>query len=152
MAGGWNGAPMGADDVDSILRDLSGDGGDSLPRGFAGMTVTSIATGATTNCTVPLNAFLRIKRPLLGAAACVDLSYVQDIKVGTISLNVGTQPIPCVAFARDAVGTYIDAAVWASPSVAPVIVIYNNSGGTIIYAGGIFGDVSLQRPAGAVAA
>jgi hypothetical protein len=152
MAGGWNGSPMGADDVDQILRDLSGDDSSALPRGFAGMTVTSIATGATTNCTVPLNAFLRIKRPLLGAAACVDLSYVQDIKVGTISLNVGTQPIPCVAFARDAVGTYIDAAVWASPSVAPVIVIYNNSGGTIVYAGGIFGDVSLQRPAGAVAA
>lgn len=149
MSAGWGN--MGADDVDSILSQLQGDAPSNLPRGFAGMTPTSITTGSTIDVNVPLNAFMRIKRLLLNAAACVDLSYVSDIKVGTISLNIGTQPIPCVAFARDAVGCFIDAAVWASPSVYPVIKIYNNTGATVVYSGGVIGDVSLQKPATGVA-
>lgn len=136
--GGWPG--MGADDGDS-----------GLPRGMAGMTVTSITTGSTTACNCQLNAYMRIARLVLNPAALVDLSYVSDIKIGTISLNIGTQPIAAAAFARDAIGTDLEAAVWASPSVFPVVWIYNNTGGTVVYSGGLFGRVSLGRPSGAVA-
>jgi hypothetical protein len=137
--GGWPG--MGGDD----------DGEQALPRGMAGMTVTSITTGSTSNCNCPLNAYMRIARLVLNPAALVDLSYVADIKIGTISLNIGTQPIAAAAFARDAIGTGLEAAVWASPSVFPVVSIFNNTGGTVVYSGGLFGRVSLGRPAGAVA-
>lgn len=147
-------------DTDRILAALSGGGWpgmgaegdeDALPRGMAGMAVTSITTGSTTACNCQLNAYMRISRLVLNPAAVVDLSYVSDVKIGTISLNIGTQPVAAVAFARDAVGTELEAAVWASPSVFPVVYIFNNSGGTIVYSGGLFGRVSLGRPSGAVA-
>lgn len=137
--GGWPG--MGADD----------DGENALPRGMAGMTVTSVTTGSTTTSNCNLNAYMRIQRLVLNPAALVDLSYISDVKIGTISLNVGTQPIAAAAFARDAIGTGLEAAVWASPSVFPVVYIFNNTGGTVVYSGGLFGRVSLGRPAGAVA-
>lgn len=149
-------------DTDRILEALSGggwpgmgaDGEDdekALPRGMAGMAVTSVTTGATTTANCNLNAYMRIQRLVLNPAALVDLSYVSDIKIGTISLNIGTQPIAAAAFARDAIGTGLEAAVWASPSVFPVVYIYNNTGGTVVYSGGLFGRVSLGRPSGAVA-
>lgn len=136
--GGWPG--MGAEDTE-----------DALPRGMAGMAVTSITTGSTTACNCQLNAYMRLSRLVLNPAAVVDLSYVSDIKIGTISLNIGTQPVAAVAFARDAVGTELEAAVWASPSVFPVVYLFNNTGGTVVYSGGLFGRVSLGRPSGAVA-
>lgn len=148
-------------DTDNILRALSGGGwpgvGGSeedesfLPRGMAGMSVTSITTGTTTPCNCQLTAYLRIQRLVLNPAAVVDLSYVADIKIGTISLNIGQQPIAAAAFARDAVSTELEAAVWASPSVYPVVYMFNNTGGTVVYSGGLFGRVSLGKPSGAVA-
>jgi hypothetical protein len=150
MSGGWRGA-VGADDVNSILSQLSGDEDGSLPRGMVGLTPTAIANGATTDVNCPMSAWMRVARLVLNPAAVVDLSYVQDIKIGTISLNIGTQPITCAAFARDAVGTSLEAAVWASPSVPPVVRIFNNTAASITYSGGIFGRVSLVRPEGASA-
>lgn len=157
---GWPDAV--GDDVDDILDAIQGDDdyedemgatkrrkklrNRDFPIGFAGLTPTSIGTGVTSDVTVPLQAWLRPNRLVLGAAACVDLSYVMDVKVGTISLNVGSQGVPCAAFARDAVGTSLNAAVWASPSVPPVVRIYNNTGGTIVYAGGFVGPVSRSEP------
>lgn len=137
------------DDVDDILNSLSGDEDAGYPKGFAGLTPTTLTTLLTGDVTCPLSAYLKPNRLVLGAAACVDKSFVMDLKVGTISLNVGSQGVPAVAFARDAVGTTIDAAVWASPSVAPVVRIYNGTAGTIIYEGGIFGPVSRTQPKGA---
>jgi hypothetical protein len=83
---------------------------------------------------------------VMGSAACVPLSYVSDIRVGTTSLNVGSQPVPCECFAKDAVGTTINAAVWAGPAVQPVVNVLNGTGGTITYSGGFFGPVSLTPP------
>jgi len=136
--------------VNDILAQLQGDDDDEagLPKGFAGITPTSVAAGGAVGLPCPLTAFLKVRRLCLGGAACVDLSYVSDIKVGTISLNVGSQPVPCVAFARDAVGTSIDAAVWATPSVPPVVYVSNGTAAAIVYAGGFFGPVSLQAPQG----
>ncbi len=139
--------PTVGDDVDDIMAQLSGDEDAGYPKGFAGLAPTSVGIGATVNVPCPLNAYLKPNRLVLNAAALVDLSYVQDIRVGTISLNVGTQPVPCAAFARDAVGTTIDAAVWAGPAVYPVVSIFNNTAAAIVYGGGIFGPVSLKPPA-----
>lgn len=142
MSGGWPTALGGNyDDVNGILA-----GDENLPVGFAGLTPTSIAAAATTDVPFPLNAYIKVRRLVLGAAACVDLSRVIDLKVGTISLNVGTQGVPCVAFARDAVGTAIDAAVWATPSVPPVLRIQNATAAAIVYEGGVIGPVSIADP------
>jgi hypothetical protein len=151
--GGWPSA-LGADETDRILQALSGAGGDeedALPRGMAGMTITTVAAAATTPCACPISAYLRLSKLLLNPAALVDKVYVADIKIGTISLNIGSAPIPAVAFARDAIGTHLEAAVWASPSVAPVIYMSNQTAAGIEFAGGLFGRVSLGRPSGAVA-
>lgn len=142
---GWG--PSVGDDVDDILNSL--EGGEELPVGFAGLTPTDITTLLTSDIAVPLSAWLRIERLVLGAAACVDKSRVMDVKVGTISLNVGTQGVPCVAFKNDSVGTRIYAAIWASPAVPPTVRIYNGTAGTITYEGGLFGPVSRTQPQGA---
>ena len=140
------------DDVDDILDAIEGEEprkklkNSDFPRGFAGLTPTSIVAGATSDVPCPLQAWLRPNRLTLGAAACVDLSYVLDVKVGTISLNVGSQPAPCVCFARDAIGTSLNAAVWASPSVPPTVRIFNNTAGAIVYAGAFYGPVSRTEP------
>lgn len=142
MAAGWPNVVAGDDD--DLLDALSGD--EKYPKGFAGLTPTTITTLVTTPISVPLNAYLKPNRLVLGAAAVVDKSFVQNLSVGTISLNVGTQGCCAVAFARDAQGTMIDAAVWASPSTPPIVTIYNGTSGTIIYEGGVFGPVSLVDP------
>lgn len=114
---------------------------DDLPGGFAGLGTTAIVAGATTAITCSLNAYLRPDRLVLGAAAIVDLMRVSDIKVGTISLNVGTLGASANCFARDAIGTRLRAAVTASPSVPPVVTVFNGTAGTVSVEGAIFGPV-----------
>lgn len=140
---GW-GNPSVGDDVDDILNSLQGDS--DYPIGFAGLTPTSIGATTTTDVSVPLSAWLRIERMVLGQASCVALCRVADVKVGTISLNVGTQAVPCEAFKHDAVGTKIAAAVWASPAVPPTVRLYNGTAGSIVFEGGLFGPVSRDQP------
>lgn len=124
-----------------ILGALGDDFADDLPGGFAGLTQTSVATLTQANITVPLNADLRPDRLCLGTAATVALCQVVDMKVGTISLNVGQAPANADAFRYDAVGTRLRAAVTGTPSVPPTIVFYNGTGGTIVVQGSIFGPV-----------
>jgi len=149
MAGGWPNVVVGDDD-DDLLSSLQGDASAmsdaKYPKGFAGLTQTSLATLVTQAITAPLNAYMKVRRLVINAAGIVDKSFVNNISVGTISLNVGTQGAAAVAFARDAVGTSIDAVVWASPSTPPIVTIYNRTAGTIVYEGALFGPVSLTDP------
>ena len=127
---------------DDLMASLGEDvQADDVPGGFAGLGATAITTLVTTNITCALNAFLRPDRLVLGAAAIVDLCRVNDIKVGTISLNVGSSGASANCFARDAIGTRLRAAVTASPSVPPVVAFYNGTAGTITVEGAIFGPV-----------
>jgi hypothetical protein len=132
---------VGQDDAFSELMGESA-AADDLPGGFAGLGATSVTTLTTSNISVTLNAVLRPDRLVLGAASIVDLCRVNDIKVGTTSLNVGTLGAAAVAFARDAVGTRLRAAVTASPTTPPVVQFYNGTGGTIIVEGALFGPVA----------
>lgn len=148
MAGGWGRTPPNVgDDVDEIMAQLSGPDDSSYPRGFAGLTPTSIAAAATgTPVSAPLNAWLKIQKLCLNTAALVDTFRVVRIDVGTIALNVGQQPVPGVCFARDAVGTQLDAAVWASPNVSPIVTFANGTTAAIVVEGGFFGPVSRSAP------
>lgn len=145
MPGGWGRTAVG-DDVDELMAQLRGGDDDAYPRGFAGITPTSIAAAATTAVSAPLNAWLRIQKLCLNTAALVDTFRVTRIDVGTIALNVGQQPVPAVCFARDAVGTQLDAAVWASPNVPPITTFSNGTTAAIVVEGGFFGPVSRTEP------
>lgn len=161
MAGGW---PRVGDDTDDILRALSGDeGGDSaqleqeraLPRGMAGVEPQSVGAAQSVAFDFPITAFMRIQKLVANSAALVDLVYVTNISVGTISLNISQKPVPMAAFARDAIGTQLEAAVWASPSVHPVVTVLNSTTQAITVSLGLFGRVALgarDLPRGAQAA
>lgn len=126
---------------DDLLNAFLGDDDDNLPRGFAGFTPTSVLAGATTPVPIPLNANIRIDTLKLQTAATVALCYVNDLKVGTISLNVGQQGAAADSFRYDAVGTTMKGAVWGTPPVPPLVMFNNGTGATIVVAGAIFGPV-----------
>lgn len=133
------------DEVDTLLAQMSGDdelNANNLPIGFAGLTPTSVTTLNTGTLTCPLNAVLRPDRLVMGTASRVALSRVNQIAVGTVNLNVGTQSSPCEAFSPDAIGTRLRAAVTGTPSVPPNVTVYNGTGGTIVYEGVFFGPVA----------
>jgi hypothetical protein len=151
MGAGW-GRPNVGDDVDEIMAKLQGTGDDQYPRGFAGLAPASLAAAATGQYECKLNAWMRVQKLCLNTAALVDTVRVTRIDIGTIALNVGQSPVPAVCFARDAVGTQLDAAVWASPQVYPVVTMSNGTTAAIVIEGGFFGPVSRTAPAGDVAA
>jgi hypothetical protein len=128
-----------------VFSELMGDdevrSGD-LPGGFAGLGQTAVPTLTTANISVALNAVLRPDRLVLGAAAVVDLCRVNDIKVGTTSLNVGSLGACARAFAHDAQGTRLRGAVTASPTTPPIVQFYNGTAATIQVEGALFGPVA----------
>lgn len=130
---------------DDPLAQMSGDL-DSPPRQFCGFTPTSLATTVSGTIAVPLKANIFLDRPLFGQAACVALSRCTDIAVGTISMNVGSQPIPCEAWRYDATHCMLNFPVLASPSVPPTVSVDNQTAGTVVYEGGFIGRVSSARP------
>jgi hypothetical protein len=133
---------IGANDQ-AILEALSGDvQADDVPGGFAGLGETSVTTLVTSNITCAITAYLRPDRLMLGAACTVDLCRVEDLKVGSISLNIGSSGAAAKCFAHDAVGSRLRAAVTASPAVPPVVRFYNGTAGTIKVEGAIFGPVT----------
>jgi len=130
------------------LAALAGDMGD-VSRQFCGFTPTTLTTGLSGTIAVPLKANMYLDRPVFGQASCVALSRCTDIAVGTISMNVGSQPIPCEIWRYDATGNFLNFPVMASPSVAPTVSVTNATAGTLVYEGGFLGRVSSARPPGA---
>jgi hypothetical protein len=119
-----------------------------LPVGVWGLAVTSVGTLASATITAALSAYARPDRLVMGQSACVALSRITAISVGTINLTIGAQPLPCECFRYDAVGTRLRAAVVASPSVPPTVSVYNGTGATIIYEGAFFGPATRTPPPG----
>jgi hypothetical protein len=136
---GYDGDPLAA---------LAGGDLDAPSRQFCGFTPTTVATVTAGTIAVPLKANMFLDRPLFGSAACVPLSRCTDMAIGTISMNVGTQGIPCEAWKHDAQNTMLNFPVVASPAIPPTVSVYNGSAGTIIYEGGFIGRVSVARPNG----
>jgi hypothetical protein len=130
------------------LAALAGEGLEPS-RQFCGFTPTTLTTGLSGTIAVPLKANIFLDRPVFGTAACVALSRCSDIAVGTISVNVGSQPIPCEIWRYDATGNILNFPVLASPSVPPTVSVTNATAGTVIYEGGFIGRVSSARPPGA---
>lgn len=156
-------------DIDSLVDELSGDDDDDidfsgdagqrrakpkgdvykvseLPIGFAGLTPTQVAIGGTSVIDVPVKTAFRPDRLVLEAALAAGTDVlvnarVNDIIIGTIRLNVGSQPVPGRAFRFDAIGTRLRCAVVATPSVFPQVSITNTNAAAINVEGGFFGPM-----------
>lgn len=131
---------VGADDADSIMRAISGAdivGGSgrrqqvnaaSLPVSFVGVPSTAIPASSTgTTIQVPIQRAIRPDRFLISRSSITAGALVNDIKVGTISLNASVNPVPGDAFAADAMGTAIRAVVTAVPAVGIQVTISNST-------------------------
>lgn len=153
-------------DIDSLVDELSGDDEDELgaaaprarasgqqtfavkdlPIGFAGLVPTTVAIGGTSVIDCPIKTAFRPDRMVLEAALAAGTDVltnarVNDIIIGTIRLNVGSQPVPGRAFRYDAIGTRLKCAVVATPSVFPQVSITNTNAAAINVEGGFFGPM-----------
>lgn len=154
------------DDIDELVAELSGDDDDidfsgdarpvrgkpdtykvkDLPIGFAGLTPTQVGIGATSIIDCPVKTAFRPDRLVLEAALAAGTDVlpnarVNDIIIGTIRLNVGSQPVPGRSFRYDAIGTRLRCAVVATPSVFPQVSITNTNAAAINVEGGFFGPM-----------
>lgn len=98
----------------------------TLPISFVGVPVTALTTALST-IQIPIQRALRPDRLVIDRvqAATID---VQDLKIGTISLNASVNPIPGDAFAPDAIGTAIRAVTTAVPAVGMQITVKASTG------------------------
>lgn len=152
-------------DIDDLVDELSGDDDDvdfsgdagarrkpdtykvkDLPIGFAGLTPTQVAIGGTSVIDCPVKTAFRPDRLVLEAALAAGTDVlpnarVNDIIIGTIRLNVGSQPVPGRSFRYDAIGTRLRCAVVATPSVFPQVSITNTNAAAINVEGGFFGPM-----------
>lgn len=110
-----------------------------LPIGFAGLTSSSLAAGGTVTTDCPIKTALRPDRLVLSAAA--QALDVNDIVIGTVRLNVGSQAVPGNCFSEQAIGTRLKCAVTASPSVFPQVQFTNPTAGAVVIKGGFFGPI-----------
>lgn len=144
---------VGADDVDAILRAVSGHdivgaaaakrtkvNAGSLPVSFVGVPRTNIPASSTgTVIQVPIQRAIRPDRFVIGRSEITAGALVYDIKVGTISLNASVNPVPGDAFAPDAMGTAIRAVVTAVPAVGIQLTIGNSTAVAFTFGAAFFG-------------
>lgn len=111
-----------------------------LPQSFVGVPLTTIPASSTgTTIQVNVQRQIRPDRFVMDRIQAAQ-ALVYDIKVGTISLNASTQPIPGDAFAPDAVDTAIRAVVSAIPAVGIQVNIGERTGVAITnFTGAFFG-------------
>lgn len=107
-----------------------------LPISFVGIPVTTLATTLTT-IQVPIQRNIRPDRLVIDRVAAATIN-IQDVKIGTISLNASVNPIPADAFAPDAIGTAIRAVTVATPAVGIQVQAFATTG-TPVLRGAFFG-------------
>lgn len=125
-----SGVEIGADQPRT--RETRGD----VRRIAAGIPRQPIAAGAGADLAVVVSEHFRPDRVVLSVAAqALDVS---NIKVGTKSLNVTSNPISGNCFSHDAVGTHLQGYT-AQAGIGFVISVVNNTAGSITSGGGAFG-------------
>lgn len=99
----------------------------NLPQSFAGMPLTTIAASSTgTSIALPVLRNLRPDRIVFDRVQAAS-ALVYDVRIGTVSLNASSSPVPGDMFAPDAVGTSIRCVETATPSVGITLVIGNRT-------------------------
>ena len=110
--------------------------GGNIQRIMAGIPRIAIAAAATTEVSVTVSEPFRPERLVLSTAAqALDLN---NLRIGTKSLNVTTNPISGNCFHEQAVGTHV-VGYTAQAGVGFVLSLVNNTAGSITTGGGVFG-------------
>jgi hypothetical protein len=107
-----------------------------LQRVMAGIPQQSIAAGASFDATVNVSEEFRPDRIILNTASWA--LNVTNVRIGTKSLNVTSNPLSGECFARDSVGGYLQGYT-AQGGVGFVIQFTNPTAGAIVCAGGVIG-------------
>jgi hypothetical protein len=116
-------------------RSVASEGG-SLQRVAAGIPRQTIAAAASADLQITVSEPFRPDRIVLSTAAqALDVS---NIKIGTKSLNVTSNPISGNCFSEQAINTYLQGYT-AQPGVGFVLSVTNNTGASITSGGGVFG-------------
>lgn len=112
----------------------------ALPQSFVGIPYTTLGDNVRTNIQVPIQRDIRPDRliipTLIGRRTQID-----DIRVGTVSLNASMAPMPAEAFATLSFGTRLRATVTATPSVGIMLSVtkWDVTEGVDVFCGAVFG-------------
>lgn len=89
-----------------------------LPRSFVGIPPTTLEAGDAVEIQCDVQREMRPDRLILdGGSAGLLWGLVDDIKVGTVSLNASENPVPALCFSSTAWGASIRATMTAQPSI-----------------------------------
>lgn len=100
---------------------------DSLPQNFAASVPQTVAAGASrVNLEIKLLRVLRPDRLVFDRVQAASL-LVDDVKIGTTSLNASVGSIQADAFAPDANGTSMRATVTGSPMLSINVTVSNKT-------------------------
>lgn len=116
-------------------RSVAQEGG-SLQRVAAGVPRQTITAGASADLQITVSEPFRPDRIVLSTAA--QALDVNNIKIGTKSLNVTSNPISGNCFSEQAINTFLQGYT-AQPGVGFVLSVTNNTGASITSGGGVFG-------------
>lgn len=108
----------------------------NLQRVAAGIPSTSVGAGLSSDLNIVVSEPFRPDRIVLSVVA--QALQVTNVKIGTKSLNVSSNPISGNCFSQDAVNTHLQGYT-AQPGVGFVISVLNPTGAAVVATGGIFG-------------
>lgn len=107
-----------------------------IQRIMAGIPVQSLAAAASADVPVTVSEPFRPERLILETAA--QALQVNNLRIGTKSLNVTSNPISGNCFAEDSVGSHV-IGYTAQAGVGFVLSLTNPTAGAISSGGGVFG-------------
>lgn len=108
----------------------------NMQRVVAGVPRQAVAAAASADLQISVSETFRPDRIILSVAA--QALDVTNVKIGTKSLNVTSNPISGNCFAENAVGSFLQGYT-AQPGVGFVISVTNNTVASITTGGGVFG-------------
>jgi hypothetical protein len=123
---------VGAESVQTNAADIQ--------RLAAGVARAAIAAAASLDSVVTVQEAFRPDRIVLSVVA--QALDVTNVKVGTKSLNVTSNPISGNCFSEQAIGTNL-CGYTAQPGVGFIISFTNNTAASITTGGGVFGPAAI---------
>ncbi len=110
--------------------------GGNIQRIMAGVPRQALAAAASVELSVTVSEPFRPERVVLSTAA--QALDVNNIRIGTKSLNVTSNPLSGNCFHEQAVGTHV-VGYTAQAGVGFTLALVNNTAGSITTGGGVFG-------------
>ena len=130
-----SGVELGAVEIGAARARVNQTAG-KIQRLMAGLPRTAVAAAGTATLNTTVSEPFRPERLILSTAA--QALDVQNLTIGTKSLNVSTEVVSGNCFAPDAVGSHV-VGYTAQAGVGFAIQVVNNTAGSITTGGGMFG-------------